>query len=990
MAVGCLAAALAMLGSRRSAAQVRLPEPSPAQPIRITAQAANRWQQGIYEVWLLRGHCRIRQGTGSAACNEAVLWIDHAEATGSPRSKIIAYLEGNVSVRLDDRARAARLTDRAWLGRFYTSAEIQVQVGRVAGRPDALPDVYQRAMAQRDPSLAGGVRTVQFSQPQDEAPPGGTRRVRAFGRGDVPVQAQWFPDPQSNQWIAIIESGVNLIVDGLPKLGSVDVSADRLVIWTVGLHELDLSGQTFQDEKIPLEIYMEGNIVFRQGERVIYADRMYYDVGNQVGMVLGAEMLTPVRSYQGLLRLRAEILRQTGPDRYLARNTYITSSRMGRPRYRIQSGNVYFEDLQSPVFDPQTGQPLVDPVSGEPVIEHRRMATSRHNFLFLGELPVFYWPALASNLEDPTFYIRRARLKNDRVFGTQLLTNWDGFQLLGIRNPPAGTDWDLSLDYLSERGLGHGTTLIYNRQGFLGIAGPAAGLADYWGIDEHGLDNLGEGRRAVEPEEDYRYRLFWQHRQQLSSDFQWSAEVGWISDRNFLEQYFEREWDELKDESTGLELKRMHDNVSWSVTADVRLNDFFTQTEWLPRGDHFWLGHSVFRDLFTWYEHSQVGYARLRTASPPKDPAELAVFGYLPWEQFSREGEHVLTRQEIDWPLQLGPVKAVPYALGELAHWGEDVTGEDLQRAYWQAGLRASMPVWRANPAIENRLLNVHGLAHKVVFDAEFSFAEASRDLDLLPLYDPLDDDSIEAFRRRLAMGTFHLPQAPSQFDARHYALRAGMGGWVTAASPEIADDLMALRTGIRQRWQTKRGMPQQRRIIDWIVLDANATWFPDEERDNFGKALGLLDYDFRWHVGDRLTLLSDGVFDFFHDGQQVTTFGGFLSRPPRGSLYLGLRLLEGPLSQEILSMSYSYLMSPKWISSFGMSVDLGGEGNIGQRFSITRVGESLLISAGLTVDAARDNVGVNFAVEPRFLPEGRLGRVGGARIPVAGAFGLE
>ena len=48
------------------------------------------------------------------------------------------------------------------------------------------------------------------------------------------------------------------------------------------------------DERTPLEIYMEGNIVFRQGERVIYADRMYYNVPNETGTILNAEMLTPV------------------------------------------------------------------------------------------------------------------------------------------------------------------------------------------------------------------------------------------------------------------------------------------------------------------------------------------------------------------------------------------------------------------------------------------------------------------------------------------------------------------------------------------------------------------------------------------------------------------------------------------------------------------------------------------------------------------------
>jgi len=198
------------------------------------------------------------------------------------------------------------------------------------------------------------------------------------------------------------------------------------------------------------------------------------------------------------------------------------------------------------------------------------------------------------------------------------------------------------------------------------------------------------------------------------------------------------------------------------------------------------------------------------------------------------------------------------------------------------------------------------------------------------------------------------------------------------------------MRLGLHQRWQTKRGLPGQRRIIDWVVFDTNLTVFPDETRDNFGKVVGLWDYDFRWHVGDRLTLVSDGIFDFFHDGQQVVTIGGFLSRPPRGNLYLGLRLLEGPIRSHILAASYSYWMSPKWVSTFGTTIDFATQGNIGQNFTVTRVGESLLVSFGVNVDEARKNVGIGFAIEPRILPKGRLGNVGGARIPPAGAFGLE
>ena len=43
-----------------------------------------------------------------------------------------------------------------------------------------------------------------------------------------------------------------------------------------------------------------------------------------------------------------------------------------------------------------------------------------------------------------------------------------------------------------------------------------------------------------------------------------------------------------------------------------------------------------------------------------------------------------------------------------------------------------------------------------------------------------------------------------------------------------------------------------------------------------------------------------------------------------------------------------------------------------------------------ITYNESRDNVSLGFLVEPRFLPGGRLGRIGGAEVPIAGAYGLE
>jgi hypothetical protein len=100
--------------------------------------------------------------------------------------------------------------------------------------------------------------------------------------------------------------------------------------------------------------------------------------------------------------------------------------------------------------------------------------------------------------------------------------------------------------------------------------------------------------------------------------------------------------------------------------------------------------------------------------------------------------------------------------------------------------------------------------------------------------------------------------------------------------------------------------------------------------------------------------------------------------------------MLGGPIDSEVLTASYSYRMSPKWVSAVTASMDISGDGNIGQMITLTRIGESFLTTFGFNVDASKNNVGLTLAIEPRFLPRTRTGLVGGVPIPPAGLYGVE
>jgi hypothetical protein len=805
----------------------------------------------------------------------------------------------------------------------------------------------------------------------------------ARGAASPPV-LETINSPGTGEAVVVARGGITVLVRDvtaqlpsgeLMQLGTITLSADRLVGW---LPLMGLLNGTTDFSQLDGELYLEGDIVFRQGDRVVYADSMYYNIAKEIGIVLDSEAITTVPNYQGVVRLKADVLQQISRGNFVAFDAAVTSSRMGVPRYWLQSERLQLTDRQ------QAG---TDPVTGAAVVNSSPFVTSNNNFVYLGGLPVLYWPTFATDLEVPSFYITGAKVTQDRVFGTQVLLDFDLIQLLGLRNVPPGIDWTLSTDYLSERGPAFGTTLTHDLPGFFGVPGRFVGYLDAWGIYDTGTDTLGLDRRNLTPDKEFRGRVLRRSRQYLANDFEWVSELGYISDRNFLEQYFENEWDQDTDHRNLLMIDKYYHNQLFRFSVNTQSSDFFQETEDLPRLDHYLLGGSI-GDLLTYSTHSRVSYSKLRVAEAPTNPIEAINFRTLPGE-IDREGLIASTRHELALPVQAGALKVVPYISGDAAHFGKDVTNESLTRLLGQAGVRASIPMWRVDPAVQSSLLNVRGLAHKIELTGEYFYADSDTNYDQLPLYDPLDDNAQEQFRRRFISSTFG-GTLPPEFDPRTYALRHGIQNLVASPSDTIADDLQLAQIGIHQRFQTKRGLPGRERIVDLLRLDADLAFYPRADRDNFGESIGPATYDMQYNLGDRVALVSDGYFDFFTSGLRSVSAGVRSSRPGLGDAYVGLISLDGPVSSVVLRGTLDYRLNEKYIVSAGATYDFGNVGNIGQSLGFTRIGESFLVRMGINVDTGRDNVGIGITVEPRFWPSARLGQVGGQLIPPPGIEGLE
>src|SRR4029077_15654955 len=111
----------------------------------------------------------------------------------------------------------------------------------------------------------------------------------------------------------------------------------------------------------------------------------------------------------------------------------------------------------------------------------------------LENFPVFYFPYLRGNVEDPLGPLEGLNFNYSRIFGFQLMTAWDMYDLLGVNKTP-GTRWRLMVDYLSLRGPALGTEYDFTGKDLFGIKNTYQGLVKAYGIYDTGLDVLGGNR----------------------------------------------------------------------------------------------------------------------------------------------------------------------------------------------------------------------------------------------------------------------------------------------------------------------------------------------------------------------------------------------------------------------------------------------------------------------------------------------------------------
>ncbi len=809
--------------------------------------------------------------------------------------------------------------------------------------------------------------------------PGTQRITRIHARSGGPdFQVQALPRTKEGVSIFVVRGGVNLVTES-PQYGMIDLEADSAIIWRYSTPQIGPNNENIDSIHSPMEVYLEGNVVIRQDahtragtadQKTYRSKQAFYDFRTDrlisldseldlfaPGLISPAKVNSPrIEQYRPLVYGPAGNMIY-GQQQIRADKTIMTGSRFPNPGYRITNRSIDLTKRVVPLTDPNSGKQVGKPGAPGAAEEEVWLYDARQNFFFLGPVPIFYWPRFVGEADDFEPVLRQISFRTNNYFGQQILTDWSGFKLFGIQKPRYVDNWNLDLDYLSERTKEFpalGSELgWFGKDLFNDLASPYRpsadapsitrdyfGFFDIWGLRDSGRDTLGGGpaiitnniaagtagfqrggggpKGAVPPFQDFRGRYNFRHMQYFlpeddehkHEELRLQLEIGTYSDRYFLEEYYKRLFETGLDQETLAYLIRQKDNWAWTLWTEANLRSWDTETQWLPKLDYYRIGDSLLGNRLTYYTHSGVDYANTHTASEVNNPH---IFAFMPFDPISNtsgvfQSGRASTSHELDLPLQFDFLRVMPYVQGQAVAWNNQIAGNSVGRVWGAAGVRADVMAWRKFPGVSSELFNIHGLNHKINFEVDYRDAYSNVKLNQLGIQDDLDDNTYESVRRYFALTNYVGGVLPNQYDPRHLILRRTLSP--ITGTTDIQASIQTVQLGLHQRLQTKRGPEGRRRIVDYMTLDLSSTYFPDASRDNFGKPFGQNMYNWQWFVGDRTSLVSYGWFEFFdikglpifkvnpghHNnpfGLNVVTSGISIARPPRGNVFFGYTVLD-------------------------------------------------------------------------------------------------
>ena len=310
------------------------------------------------------------------------------------------------------------------------------------------------------------------------------------------------------------------------------------------------------------QAHAEGHVRLNQGYREWNAEVLDYNFDTGAIKTGKARARVDDNVY-----VEGDSLEGADKKRYVVKNSYLTTSDYDHPGWRLKAATV--------------------------VVHPGDRVSLRHLVLYAGPIPLFYFPYLVVPLDD-----------YDISSGTQVQigskSKW-GFFVLNSYTTRISESLrpTYRLDYRTQRGLAGGFDLRYKAGGPDESAKEGeeedphprvSGKIKAYYADDKKVRDGGQtievvkstGNTTTQRIAPQRYQVRITQRADLSEEVYSKLKVNKLSDANFLEDYFEKEFQKDPQPDSFLEITKWSPNTTLSVMGRPQFNRFFTTTERLP------------------------------------------------------------------------------------------------------------------------------------------------------------------------------------------------------------------------------------------------------------------------------------------------------------------------------------------------------------------------------------------------------------------------
>ena len=957
-------------------APVPASEPAVTDALSISADLASTWADGGRNVVLLDGSVRIEANDARLSADRAVLWI--TQVNGRTTAQIA--LLGNAAVVNATSARTG--------AELFVTTEVAGPVRLNADRREVVDrsnsDVYKRADALR-PSEAAKVATRPATAPSTNPTSGPSTAPVTLLPPANPVRFQAdsiSTRPGSDGKVTVLLSGGVKLLNRRPDGTLVELTGARAVLFTTldRLSDLAQTGSAANDSGLQSSItsaYLEGDVrvVVTPGDRGnpekrLEADRAYYEFAPDRAILTDAVLRTAEPTLKLPITLRAEVLRQVSAGEYKAVSANLSTSNFATPDYALKADRVYVR--QAPPND-----------LGVRSTAFQADAVTLNGF----GVPFFYLPRVAGNFSEGAIPLRNIGVEQSRNFGFGFTTEWGLFESLGLTRP-AGLDATYQLDYLQERGLAGGLDFNYGG-GQVTDAGPAGydGRFTSFFVNDHGTDRLGRRRGRIN-RDGLRGRADYEHTQYFAGDVELQLRAGYVTDPTFLEEFFQRDYNEGLPTEFSAYLKRARETEAVTLLVSYQPYNFVTTADQLqelaavqrlPELQYLRLGDSLDQDRLTLFSENSLaalkfranglslrdeyGFVDRRGAEIDESFRGIPSYGYtspIGPDGLTRAYDETTTlradfRQELDAPFTLadGRIKVVPYLVGRYTGYDESAAGGGQNRFLLGGGVRASTAFYSIDNSARSALFDINRIRHVIEPEVDLFSSWSSVPRDDLYIYEP------------------------------------GVDGVAGITGGRIA---------LNQRWQTKRGGPGRERSVDFFTFNVGANLFTNEPREPFAprnapegirnenaqafrglyfstepeasQARNSVDAEATWRVSDTTAIISDASYNLQEGTLATAAVGVAAQRGDRISYYVGGRYI-GEINTSLARLALTYKLSDKYSVILNQSFDLDQGNSRSTSLTVIRRFDRFLVNVSLYFDRIDQEGGLRVGIIPYGLSAG-------------------